>query len=314
MAQVSGQGTVWNLPNYAGVLYCAGQLNQPFLRAIGGVSGGGQMTENFEFPIASEFDFPSAAQPAITETASLTAPTAIEYVRNQSFNVCQIFQESVNVSYEKLANRGRLSGINTVGLKNNVGEEMTWQKTQALQKMYRDINYTAINGVYQIATNAGVANKTRGMLAAISSNAVAASAATLTKSMIDTLLKTMFDNGAIFNNLVIVCNGFQKQKISDIYGYAPEDRTVGGVNIQQILTDFGAIGIMLDKDMPAASMAFVEMSVVSPVWQAVPGKGLLFYEDLAKVGASENGQFFGKFGLNYGAEWLHGKITGLATS
>ena len=74
MAQVSGQGTIWNLPNYWGELFTADVRNTPFLSMIGGMTGGMQAS-NFEFPCSSEYDFPAAAQPAITETASLTAPT-----------------------------------------------------------------------------------------------------------------------------------------------------------------------------------------------------------------------------------------------
>jgi hypothetical protein len=76
MSQVSGQGTIWNLPNYWGELFTADLVNTPFLSMIGGLSGGGMQTDNFEFATSSEYDFPAAAQPAITETASLTAPTS----------------------------------------------------------------------------------------------------------------------------------------------------------------------------------------------------------------------------------------------
>jgi len=50
------------------------------------------------------------------------------------------------------------------------------------------------------------------------------------------------------------------------------------------------------------------------VWQIVPGKGNFFYEPLARTGAAETGQIFGKFGLDYGADFYHGTITNLATS
>jgi hypothetical protein len=46
----------------------------------------------------------------------------------------------------------------------------------------------------------------------------------------------------------------------------------------------------------------------------VPEKGVLFFEELSKTGASEKGQLFGMLGLDYGPEEYHGKITGLTTS
>lgn len=315
MANVAA-GTVWNLPNYTGELYTSDLINTPFLSAIGGLSPtGGQITENFEFATDSQYDQETASQPAITETASLTAPTAISYVRSQNKNVTQIFHEQVNISYVRASNQGRLSGINTAGAQNNVVSEKDFQIAKALEKIARDVEYTFLNGAYQIATDAGTANKTRGMLAACTVNTVDASSAALSKALMDSLLLEMFNNGAMFKNPVILCGGFQKQKISDIYGYAPEDRNVGGLNIKQIETDFGNIGIMpAHRFMPADDILIADLAVIEPVFQLVPEKGLLFYEDLAKTGASENGQIFGQIGLNHGPAFAHGSLTSLATS
>ena len=313
MANVAA-GTIWNLPNYSGELFTSDLINTPFLSAIGGMTGG-MMTTNFEFATDSQYDQETAAQPAITETASLTAPTAISYVRSQNKNTTQIFHEQVSISYVKTANQGRLSGLNTAGAQNNVISEKDWQIAKALEKIARDVEYTFLNGTYQAATDAGTAAKTRGMLAACTVNTVDASSATLSKALMDSLLLEMFNNGAMFKMPVILCGGFQKQKISDIYGYAPEDRNIGGVNIKQIETDFGNIGIMpAHRFMPADDLLIADLSVCAPVFQEVPDKGVLFYEDLSKTGASEKGQVFGMIGLNHGPAFAHGSLTSLATS
>lgn len=311
---VSGPGNAWNLPNYAGDLFTADAINTPLLNMIGGLSGGKQ-TDNFEFPIVSNYSMPAAAQPAITETASLTAPAAVGYVRDQTTNVTQIFHEKVSISYVKESNGGRMSGLNTAGQQNNAPDEKDFQITRTLEKIARDVEYTCINGVYQLSTGAGVANKTRGLIPLCSTgNTVAAASAALTKAMIQTLLKTMFTNGAVFKDIVIWVNAFQKQALSALYGYAPTDREVGGVNIKQIETDFGSLGIMLNRFMPADTVLVAEMSEIEPVFQPVPKKGNFFYEELAKSGASEDGQIFGQFGLSHGSVAVHGTITGLATS
>jgi hypothetical protein len=307
-------GTTWNLPNYVGELFTSDLITTPLLSMIGGLTGG-MMTENFEFSTDSQYSHEAASQPAITETASLTAPTAISYVRSQNKNVTQIFHEKVSISYQRQSNQGRLSGINTAGAVNNVINEKDWQIARALEKIARDVEYTFLNGAYQIAVNAGVANKTRGLIALCTVNTVNASSATLSKALMDSLLLTMFTNGALFKNPVIFCGGFQKQKLSDIYGYAPEDRNIGGVNIKQIETDFGNIGIAKPhRFMPASTLLIADMSVVAPVFQPVPGKGNLFYEELAKTGAAEEGQIFGQIGLDHGPSFCHGTITSLATS
>jgi hypothetical protein len=306
-------GTVWNLPNYTGELFTSDVINTPLLSAIGGLTGG-MMTENFEFATDSQYNHESASQPAITETASLTAPTAISYVRDQSKNVTQIFHEKVSISYVRQSNQGRLSGINTAGSANNVISEKDWQIARALEKIARDVEYTFINGVYQISVNSGVANKTRGLIALCTVNTVDCGAAVLSKLLVDTLLLEMHTNGAVFKNIAIFCSGIQKQRLSDIYGYAPMDRNIGGMNIKQIETEFGNLAVMpAHRFMPTATMLFAEMSALAPVFQPVPGKGNLFYEELAKTGASEEGQIFGQIGLDHSAAFLHGTLTNLAT-
>jgi len=313
MANVAA-GTVWNLPNYTGELFTSDLINTPFLTMIGGLTGG-LTTQNFEFPTDSQYNHETAAQPAITETASLTAPTAINFVRNQSKNVTQIFQEKVSISYARMSNQDRLSGINTAGKQNNVPSEKDFQIARILEKIARDVEYTFLNGSYQIATSAAVANKTRGMIELCTVNTVNAAGADLSKALIDLLLLTMFGNGAMFKNLCITCGGTQKQKLSNIYGYAPQDRNIGGVNVKQIETDFGNIAIMPPhRFMPAGTMLFCEMSAIAPVFQPVPEKGNLFYEPLAKTGAAEEGQVFGQIGLDHGPSFLHGTITNLKTT
>lgn len=312
---VTGTGTVWNLPNYSGELFTASQINTPFLTMIGGLTGGGKMTDNFEFPTYSDYELPTAAQPAITEAQSLTAPTPEEIVRGQATNVTQIFHESISISYAKQSNGGRLSGVNTAGQQNNAPSELDFQIARKLEKIARDVNFTFLNGNYQKSTASNVANKTRGIFElAATVNTLAAAGAELDKAKIDALLLEMFTNGAKFENMVLFTNGFQKQRISNIYGYAPQDRNVGGVNIKQIETDFGNIGIVLDRMVPADTIGIFEMSEIAPVFQPVPGKGNFFYEELAKKGAAEEGQIFGQIGLAHGPAFLHGSITGLATA
>lgn len=312
MPNITGTGTVWNLPNYAGELFTADTTNTPILSAIGGMTGGLQ-TENFEFATDSQYSFPAAKQPEISETASLTAPTAQEIARTQNTNVTQIFHEAISISYAKMSNAGRMSGLNTAGQKNNAPSEKDFQIARTLEKIARDIEYTIINGTYQKSTSSEVANKTRGLLELCSTiNTITGeSTPILTKEMMNALFKKMYDNGAIFKNLVLYTNSTQKQIITSLYTIAPQSRNVGGSNIQQIETDFGNIGIQLNRFMPQDKVLAAELSVMAPVFQPTPEKGNFFYESLAKKGASEDGQIFGQFGLDHGPGFMHGSITGL---
>ena len=64
--------------------------------------------------------------------------------------------------------------------------------------------------------------------------------------------------------------------------------------------------------MPADRVIISDVAHVTPVFQEVPGKGLLFIEDLAKEGAADKKQLYGQIGLAHGPAFLHGSITGLA--
>ena len=64
-------GDSWALKNYVGELYTADADNTPLLTMAGGLTGGRRTTVS-EFPVSQEYSFETAAQPAITETASLT--------------------------------------------------------------------------------------------------------------------------------------------------------------------------------------------------------------------------------------------------
>lgn len=314
-------GTIWSLPNFSGDLFTADALNTPFLSMIGGLTSGGVLTDNFQFPTSSEYAFPAAAQPAISENVSLVAPVVVlpqvppvqnqNVVRNQTLNVTQIFQESITLSYVKMSNGGRMQGVNTAGQQNNAPNELAFQQARKLEKIARDVEFTFIQGAFNLAANQAQVNQTRGMTAAatLGGSVILGGGAQLTRAMMQQMFLAMFNAGATFSNLVLYVGGALKQRITDIYAFAPMDRNVGGVAIKQIETDFGNVGIVVSRFAAATNVLAIEVSVCQPVFQPVPGKGILFYEPLAKVGAAESGQMFGQIGLNHGPVWMHGLIT-----
>ena len=316
MPNVTGIGTTFNLPNFAGDLFTASPTQTPFLSMIGGLSGG-MKTENDEFATGVLYEFPDAAQPSISEQASQTAPEATAIAREQKTNVTQIFHETISLTYAKMANRGKLSGLNTAGVQANPTSELDWQIAQRLKKIARDVEYTFMNGTYAKASGVTEANKTRGMLELCSTGTtIDAGSAALSLDLLKQLFKAMADAGANFGNMVLFCGSTQKQKITDLYekqlGYnAAAPRNVGGMNIQKLETDFFEMGICYDPFMAADKILIADVSACAPVFQDVPGKGVLFLEDLARTGAAEKKQIYGEIGLAHGPAFLHGSITGL---
>jgi len=151
------------------------------------------------------------------------------------------------------------------------------------------------------------------------STAAVMPAKTVTKAAIDSGLQSAFDNGAKLPqaNTVLLVSSTQKVKLTNAYAIPAlnavvRDRTIGGVAVDTLVTDFGTFGVMLDRWMPSDQIAVLDLSVCAPVFLNIPGKGLLFTEELARVGAARKFQLYGEIGLEYGPENYHALITGLA--
>ena len=210
---------------------------------------------------------------------------------------------------------GRLNGLNTAGVQANVTDERDFQIAQHLRKMANDAEFSFIQGVFAQAINSGVAAQTRGMVPAIQlagGTNINALGAALSLPLMQQTFLGMFNAGALFSNLVLYVNGTYKQQLSAFYGFAPTDRNVGGVNVKQLETDFGNVGIVASRYAPANTVLALEMDVIAPVFQEVPGKGVFFYEELSKTGAAETGQLYGHIGLDHGPAFAHGRLFGLA--
>jgi hypothetical protein len=316
---VSGVGTSFNLPNYAGELFTASPKKTPFLSLIGGLTGG-KTSNSFEFVTGQNYDLPEANQPEVSETASLTAPTASHIAREQKTNTCQIFHESIDLSYAKLSQTGQLAGLNLAGQNANPASEEDWQIQQKLKIVAQNVEYSFLNGSYQKATNATTAAKTRGMFELTSdadSTQIDAASAPLTKAMLDSLFKGLVDNGAYWDNMHLFVGSTLKQAITSIYAsqfnarMAMQD-TKAGMNIVEIETDFGSLNIVFDPYVPNGKLLVADIAHVAPVFCPVPGKGVLFVEELAKTGADNKKQLYGQIGLDHGMAYMHGSIINIA--
>jgi hypothetical protein len=312
MGAVSGLGDSYDLPNYVGELFNVTPNDTPFLSAIGGMTGGKSVTsKQFTWQTV---DNATAAQTVVVEGADATFA---ERSRSEVTNVTQIMQYGVHVSYTKQAATGNLSGESILG-NQPVQDELAFQLDMAMKRAARDIEFSFLQGTYVADTDVSTARKTRGMLAAITTNERAAAGGQLAQADVNTVLKAMADSGAPFEQPVMFANAYQKQKLSSIYSsalsLAPRDRNISGVNITTIETDFGEIGIVYDRHMPADDIIIADLAFCKPVFLDIPGKGHFFAEPLAQTGSAYKFQIYGEIGLEYGPEQFHGKITNLATS
>lgn len=301
--------------NYLGQLYLVGANQTPFLNMIGGLTGGGKVSNSFNFPIAQPWALRAADQATAvkSEATSVSDTTAITYTRAQDYNTCQIMKYPYEVSFAKQSTFGEISGLAIANGVQPVRDELAFQRAAALKQMAIDLEYSFLQGSYVAQNLASTVAKTRGIIEAVTTSTVAASSVALSKALINALLLEMATNGAEWENMVLFCNGFQKQKLSDLYGYAPESRNVGGVNVNQIETDFCMLGVQYDPQMPAGTVLIADMAKVSPVFCPYEGQVIADVET-AVTTAKKGGFLYSQVGLDYGAEEMHGTLTGLATA
>lgn len=316
--------------NYSGMLYAKSNNQTRLIDAIftrgktmgdGIVGTGVRKVTSPEFVLSSSYSIGTGTQPAITESGSGTAPAATSTTRTQESNCVQIFQSSVDVSYLKSSAIGQLSGLNIGGARSNVVNELDFQIATSMMKMKKDLNYTYVNGVYQKSTGNTVAWKSRGLVTGITTNAATyANGSKISANAIHSAIVAAFNNGFEFRDGVTTlwCNPANLEDIDKAYqavtGFGqPLTRSEGGVAITSILTHFGVLNVDYDFNIPAGTFLILNMNelAVTELDTVVNGvnKGTWFYEALAKTGASEKGQLYAQAGVDYGADWLHIKIT-----
>jgi hypothetical protein len=308
--------TSFAVPNYSGMLFVKGNARTPFSTLIG---ANPLVTNHVEFTCGQFWTAKTGTQPAISETDSLTAPQATVTTRQQVTNVTQIFQYSVDVSYGKMANAGTLSGINVANQVANPQSELDFQVAATMAQAAADIEYTFLNGVYSKAASDAQANKTRGLIAAITSNVVDADSAALSWDMVTECLAKIHKQGGVINNYVLGVDStamiqLNKAAIDNKMTIVPASREVNGLALSTIVTPLGNVALVLLDTLPAGTAVVFNPAMMHPVYQPVPGKGNFFLEPLAKVGASEKYQIYGELGLDHGQEYLSGKITGILTA
>lgn len=325
MPGITGMLTTFNSPNFVGELFALTPADTPLLSSIGGLTGG-QSTDSTIFTWQS-YDL-RAPEVNRQRLEGADAPPPEHRVRFNAFNIVEVHQEALAISYTRQAATGEFAATGSAVPQNQslngtnpAGDELVWQQQRSLEQIARDIEVTFVSGQFAQPTDNTLPRKTRGLLQAITTNVVTNAAPTeLTEDMILDLLQTTWTNGGISvsETATLMCNAHQKRLLTKIFitdkHYEEQTRNVGGVSLQTIETDFGRLNIMLSRYMPADTVIVASLDELAPVFLRIPGRGFLFTEPLAKTGSSDKYQIYGEVGLKYGNERSHGKITNLTTS
>jgi hypothetical protein len=313
----------FSVPNFSGMLFRKGVEATPFSTIIG---ANPFVTDHNIFTCGQYYQAATGSQPAISEEASLIAPTPQVVTRTQLKNTTQIFHKSVAVSYAKESNMGMMAatGINVAGQEPNPQDELLFQVDRAMAQIAQEIEYSFLNGVYAEATADNEANKTRGLLTAITTNHLnvtpeSGTGPMLTRKLINKAILMIANQGGETTDLVLGVPAVQLGQLDEdarTNGLTniPAERTINGIAVTTIITPYGVLSVRMMNSLPAGTAVIFSPSVMHPVFQPTPGRGNFFLERLAIRGAAEEYQIFGQVGLDSGPEWLSAKITGLSTA
>ena len=147
------------------------------------------------------------------------------------------------------------------------------------------------------------------------------SSTALTVDLLNAFMQGIYDNGGISEQetATLFVSSRQRRALTTAYSneYGKVDlfsgtRNIAGVSATTIQTDFGNLNVVVDRALPADTLAVVSLEQIAPVFLEIPGKGVLFEEELARTGSSINSQIYGEIGLKYGNPYAHGVYRGLA--
>jgi len=330
--QVAGQAGTWNLPNFPGELFFLSPRDTPLLTLIGGMTGGRSLrTTQFTW---QDTLHRAPADQVIAEGAAATFSTQ---KRAERKNVVQIFHYGIEITYSKQAaidligtslagSPSAVAGVTAAawgGQSQPVADEMSFQTRIKIEQAALDVEWAFLNNTFA-NPNDGSARQTQGIIGHITT--VANSAVGLVtvvtgagmRNVVNKLVQDVYINGGQLVNPVLMVNPVDVVYVSNDFqqnngNIAPRSETRFGVKVMTIVTNFAEIGIVINRHLAAGTALLLDLSLLSPAFMPIPGKGHFFVEPIAKLGSYDRVQLYGEIGLQLGPEGQHGKATGIGS-
>ena len=207
--------------------------------------------------------------------------------RALKYNYTQIFSKGVNIT-------GTAESIQHAG----ITSEQDYQIDMRLRELKRELDRTCIMG---IRSAADVVDGTYGTMAGIidfvgniEASNVNGTAETLTPTVLNAMIKQIYDDGGSPD--LILVGGVQKQKISSFdqeYRQSTMDTTRAGFVIDEFKSDLGFnLRVVVDRWVPSDVCMVLDSSRI----KIMPLNGRAFFmEPLAKTGDRQKWQIVGEY-------------------
>lgn len=213
-------------------------------------------------------------------------------------------------------------------------------KSEALDKIKRQLEYISREGVYALGGGGGEGTsgttgtwQQRGFryapgitvgtaVGAVAGAGTLGTLGTLTYTKVLDTLQSLWTNRLWTNRLTAVCNATAKRQLTDIfkseYNFgknAFDSRVDSGVSLETFKTDFGEVDILLTYDFPSTDLYFLNLDYMQMVGRPVPGKGLLFEDQIISNGKAGDGVgYYTEMGMDAGPGAAHARIFGIGST
>lgn len=254
----------------------------PIFTRLADISGTAVLHEWVEDTLAT------ATAAAVTEGATAAASSTVSKARKA--NYMQIIRKTGSVS-------GTAQQLNAVGGRNELMYDM--EKTMKSWKI--EAEQQLIWGASASGdSTAGTAREMNGLNAAITTNRVTGSGATvaLTETVFNDQLQALWDAGSEGAKYVFFTGGFNKRRVSqfatsNVRNISAEDkRLVNSVSVYD--SDFGIIEIQLHRYTGTKNMVLIDQTKFRKAWLRKP-----FKENLQKRGDLDEYQIVGELTLEH---------------
>lgn len=318
MASQNEPITIYDVPNYTGQIFFQGaQLGKSPVTSAATARNGFRIISGHQYSMSNALTGNETTPTIPTEDATLAAATYISHAAAQDTNYAQLWYRQYAVSYARQVLNANVSGVAATGEPLAQIGSLQVQRQMHLMQLVRDIEYACLYGTSQAWTNAATAGATAGLLKMVEAGSeTAAAGATLSKTLIATETARMAAAGAEFVDMAIVGNAHQIQVLNDLYGFAEQSRTIGGVNLDTVLIPLlGRCTVMYDPIAATDDLGFIDLAHFQVCIGAKPGMDAgVVVEPVGKIGAGEYEQIWAMFGVDYHDIIYHGMVSGLATS
>lgn len=218
--------------------------------------------------------------------------------------------------------------VTSHGLAN--GDQVSFVSVDVATGIRPDRTYFVVSSTtntFKVSATSGGSAITLGTASPVYVRASGTGAVPITVDLLNAFIQTIFDNGGLAygDTRTLFVPSIQKTKLTKAYATAygsnvngaigtDTGHTVGGVAVDTLVTDFGRLNVVVDRALPKDAIVAVSAEQIHPVFLNVPGKGVLFEEQLAKTGSADKTMIYGEIGLAYGSQTAHGVYRGLAVA